>query len=100
MSKPIALLAGTFSGVAASAPIALVGNYNFNLTFGGGIATIRLERSYDDGANWKVASKPDLTAASFTADVDGVGLEPEQGVLYRWNCTAFTSGTPAYRLSR
>ncbi len=61
---------------------------------------MKLERSYDDGATWKVTSKPDLTAASFTVDVDGVGYEPEPGVLYRWDCTAFTSGTINARLSR
>jgi hypothetical protein len=99
MSNPIALRAGTFTGVANSAGVVLHGNYNFTLS-GSWVGTVALERSYDDGVTWVVTSKPDLTPASFTANIDGVGLEPEAGVLYRWRCSAYTSGTIEYRLSR
>lgn len=100
MSRPIALVSGTFGATGQSAAVELYGNYNFNLSFAGAVGTVRLERSYDGGSSWVVTTKPDLTAASFTADVDGVGFEPESNVLYRWNCTAYTSGTISYRLSR
>ncbi len=95
----IARISGSFAGTGSSPAIALRGKFNFSLA-GFGSATVRLERSFDGGSSWKVVSKPDLTAASFTADVDGVGEEPEIGLLYRFNCTAYTSGTVAYRISQ
>jgi hypothetical protein len=95
----IAKIVGSFAGTGASPGIALRGKFNFSLS-GFGTATVRLERSFDGGANWRIVSKPDLTAASFTADVDGVGGEPEIGLLYRFNCTAHSAGTIAYRISQ
>ncbi len=100
MSRPIALATNAFTAIAAGTPIEMVGHYNFNLSFGAAVGTVKLARSYDGGASWKIASKPDLTPASFTTDQDGVGYEPEAGVLYRWDCTAWTSGTINARLSR
>ena len=82
-------------------PFIQIGRYTLTATLSGfGTATVRLERSFDGGSSWKTVSKPDLTAASFTADVDGVGEEPEIGLLYRFNCTAFTAGPIAYRISQ
>ena len=95
----IARISGSFAGTGSSSAIALRGKFNFSLS-GFGTATVRLERSFDGGSSWRVVSKPDLTAASFTADVDGVGEEPEIGLLYRFNCTAFTAGPVAYRISQ
>lgn len=95
----IARISGSFAGTGASPAIALRGKFNFSLS-GFGSATVRLERSFDGGSSWKVVSKPDLSAASFTADVDGVGEEPEIGLVYRFNCTVHSSGTIAYRVSQ
>ncbi len=99
MSLPQALVSGTFTGTGQSAAIALRGKYNFSLS-GFGTATVKLERSFDGGSSWKVMSKPDFSAASFSADVEGVGEEPEAGMLYRFNCDAHSSGTIAYRISQ
>ena len=99
MSKPIALVAGTFTATGNGLSVPLYGNFNYTLS-GTWVGTVVLERSYDDGVSWVTTSKPDLTPASFTAVIDGVGLEPEAGVLYRWRCSVFTSGTIEYRLSR
>ena len=98
----IALLSGSFAGVANSAAIEIIGEFNFRLDFstGTGVGTVEVQRSFDGGATWQAIGKPDLSAASFTGNVDGGGKEVERGILYRLRCTAFTSGTIAYRLSR
>lgn len=62
-------------------------------------ATVQIERSFD-GSTWHAVSKDvDGTAASYTAGFSLVVAEPELGVRYRINCTAFTSGTINYRIS-
>lgn len=59
-----------------------------------------LERSFDDGSTWLKCSRDSAgTTASFTAPASVVVEEYEADVLYRWNCTAYTSGTISYRLS-
>ncbi len=67
-------------------------------------ATVQLERSFDGGLTWIVCNVGGTgTLAQYTgATVTPVSLtfaEPEQGVLYRWNCIAYTSGAPNYRIS-
>lgn len=65
------------------------------------IATVVLEKSFDGGANWvPVSEDSGGTANSFTAPCAVVVYEPETNILYRWNCTAFTSGTINYRISQ
>ena len=65
------------------------------------VATLVLEKSFDGGANYVPISKDSSgNANSYTAPC-AVGIyEPEHNVLYRWNCTAFTSGTINYRISQ
>ena len=67
-------------------------------------ATVQLERSFDGGKTWIVCNTSTWgTLAQFTgASVVPVSFsfaEPEFGVLYRWNCIAYSSGTINYRLS-
>ena len=57
-----------------------------------GVATIDLERSFDDEVTWKVVE-------SYTADTQKVAEEPEAGVSYRLTASAYTSGTIAFRLA-
>ncbi len=64
--------------------------------------TIRLERSFDGGTNWFVCGiGGDGTQAIWTTgtDVSFVAGEPERGMLYRLNCTVFTTGPIGYRMS-
>ena len=67
------------------------------------VGTIELERSFDGGATWIVCNiDGGGTLASFSAGTP-VSLtfgEPEKDVLYRLNCTAYTSGTINWRLSQ
>ena len=62
-------LTGTFTGTGQSSSIALGGAFNLSLS-GFGVATVDVERSFDEGVTW-------LSVDSFTADVEKVGNEPE-----------------------
>lgn len=64
-------------------------------------ATVQLEKSFDGGDNWVVVSKDASgNPASYTAPAALGVYEPEHNVLYRWNCTQYTSGTINYRISQ
>ncbi len=68
----------------------------------GAVGTVRVERSFDGGTTWVTAKAADGTAAIFTmvsTTVSVVCVEPEKGVAYRLNCSAYTSGTFNYRIS-
>lgn len=88
----IALVAGSFTGIAVSDTLELRGDFNLSLA-GFGTASVALQRSFDGGANWR-------TVDSFAGAAEMAGLEPESGMLYRLDCTDYTDGTIAYRLSR
>lgn len=96
-----AIITGSFTATGQSAwanvrpgpfRIALQGTFT---------ATARLELSFDGGTT-AIAVARDATGsnASYTAPMALTSTEYETGVLYRWNCTAFTSGTVNYRISQ
>lgn len=93
------LLTGSLSAAGASASIALYGRFNLTLS-GTFSATVQLQRSFDGGTTW-VERTIDTTgaAASFTAPVSLSLFEPERGVIYQLDVTAYTSGTVNFRLS-
>jgi hypothetical protein len=64
--------------------------YNMSVwgTFTG---TIQLQRSFDDGATWLVCKEA-------SGPYEGVGIEVEAQVQYRFEVTAHTSGTINFRL--
>ena len=84
---------GTGVGGADPAPLKDKLNVTVDFTTGSGIGTIQLQRSFNKGVKWYVME-------SYTADTSKIFDEPEHGVEYRLNCSAFTSGTIAGRLSR
>jgi hypothetical protein len=88
----VASVSGQFTGTGASSDVALYGKFNVSVQ-GFGSATVALQRSFDGGSTWN-------TVESYTSGTDKVGEEPEVGILYRLDCTAYSSGTIAYRLSR
>lgn len=92
MSDASKVLAGSFTATGQSASLDINGAFNISLS-GFGVGTVALERSFDNGTSW-------VSVESFTADAEKIGEEPEEGVRYRFNCSAYTSGTIAYRLSQ
>ncbi len=68
----------------------------FNASISGTfVATVTLQRSFDDGTTW-------VDVKSYTGPAEEVGNEPEASVLYRVGVKTgdFTSGTALVRLSR
>jgi len=93
---------GTFGATGQSNSIVLRGPFNLELR-GTFVATVSLERSFDGGSNWGNVTRNDGSANAFTAPVSLAVPGDESGeadVLYRLNCTAYTSGTVTYRISQ
>jgi hypothetical protein len=64
------------------------------------VGTFRIERSLDAGVTWAPMTSNGTGIASFTGPASEIlAAEPEWGAIYRWKCTAYTSGTGAVRLS-
>lgn len=83
---------GTFAATGVSAALPVIGGA-FNVSLAGTfVGTVVLQRSFDQGATWK-------DVVSWTAPVETSRTEIEDKVQYRYNCTAYTSGTVTYRLS-
>ncbi len=98
--EALEVLSGSFAATGQSAARAMAGDFNIALwgTFAG---TVAPERSFDGGTTWlPVAKDTSGAAASFTVPTSLSISEPEKGVLYRLNCTAYTSGSIGYRLSQ
>lgn len=98
-------LTGTFTATGQSPTFgSAAGCTNINITLTGtGVASIQLEKSFDTGATWSgiFAGGTQLYQWSYTGtNLSETAGETEKGVLYRLNCTAYTSGTINYRLSQ
>lgn len=66
-------------------------------------ATVQLERSFDGGNTFLVCNIGTGGTLAQWMGAGPIGLtfgEPEKNVLYRFNCTAYSSGTINYRISQ
>lgn len=81
-------VSGTFTGMGSSSGLKIGGRCPLSLS-GTWVATIKLQRSFDNGSNW-------LDVDTFSSNQECV--INGTGELYRLTCSAFTSGTVAYRL--
>lgn len=95
------IVTGTFSATGQSSSHAFYGTFNVFLY--GGTATIQLQRSYDGGVTWitcGIGGSGALASWDVTATnvISVVVSEPEIGMLYRLNCSAYTSAI-TYRMS-
>lgn len=105
-----AVVSGAFTGTGQSGLFTCWGPFNLLLYGNSGpngswAGTVRLERSFDGGTTWIVCGiggagqQASWTGVGANSDVSVVVGEPEKGVVYRLNCTAYGSGTINYRLS-
>lgn len=80
-------------------PIAMTGAYNATVS-GTFVAQLALERTFDGGATW--VPVPDGAGGTVVAagPTSLVLYEPEDGVLYRWRVSSFSSGSAVARVSR
>lgn len=94
------LITGSFAATGQSAVQPFLGYFNLSI-FGTFSGTVDLEKSFDNGANWLKASVNAAgDPARYSSAVSVVVFEPESQVLYRLNCTTYTSGTINYRVSQ
>lgn len=71
-----------------------VSGRHFNVSvYGTFVGTIAIQRSFDEGVTW-------MDAKVFTEPFEGIGIESEIQVQYRFNCTALSSGTAYCRLGQ
>lgn len=78
------------------------GMFNIALT-GAATAAVQLEKSFDNGQTWcgLYAAGTQLKQWNYAGThIAETAQEIEQGVIYRLNCTAYTAGPLAYRLSQ
>jgi len=102
---PSTAITGTFGATGQSASLCPKQgdyhhqSYSFNMSLWGTfVGTVQLERSFDNGTTWLPITALG-SSITFTAPASESFEEPEVGVIYRLNCTAYTSGTVNYRLS-
>lgn len=76
----------------------VAGNFNVSV-YGTFVGSVQLERSFDN-TNWLPITANGTQLYKWTAPASENAQETEEGVLYRLNCTAYTSGTISYRLSQ
>lgn len=99
MSTGYAKKIGTFTGTGQSGSVAIRGLANL-LISGTFVGMVKLQKSFD-GSSWHVVSRDSVgNEAAYTAPAALTFEEPEDGVLYRLDCTAYTSGTISYRISQ
>ena len=100
MSDP--RLSGNITGTGATSSVEVLGRANILIDFdtSPGAGTVVLERSFDDGSTFSAVSRNSTpAAATYTTTLNATIKETEKDVLYRFNCTAFTSGTIIFRIS-
>lgn len=99
------VITGSFTATGQSASFAPfsqpVPPRDFNVSLWGTFsATVQLERSLDNGSTWLPITAAGTQLYVWTTPASEVVEEPEASVIYRLNCTAFTSGTVNYRISQ
>lgn len=89
-----------FGAAVADAVLTPVyGSFNFSLLNTVFVGTVILEKSFDGGATFVPAKDANNNVVTLAAPGTFSCNEVEAGVLYRANCTAFTSGAPTSRIS-
>lgn len=94
-------ITGTFTGTGVSSGYSQIQGRAFNITLSGiFVGTVQLERSFDGGTTYFPLTSNGSATMVFTAPCSEQWIDDEKGVLYRLNCTAYTSGTVTYRISQ
>jgi hypothetical protein len=87
----MAILSGTLASATNSPSKAFMLKSDVSLS-GTWVGTVLLQRSFDDGTTW-------VTVGSFTANTEFLHENNSSNIIYRFNCTAYTSGTIVFRMS-
>lgn len=94
------IIGGNFAAVGQSPTFRIPQHrVDFNISvWGTFVGTVVVERSFDGGTTW-LPKWPDAVY-SISSTITFADGEPEEGVSYRLNCTAYTSGAINYRVSQ
>ena len=84
-------VSGTFGATGVSTSHYILRQFNVDISGIAGGSIVELQRSYDQGSTW-------FTSDTFTQDISSNAVEVEKGVIYRFECTVYGSGTVIYRL--
>ncbi len=91
---------GNFTATGRSATFGPIPGRGFNITLSGTfVATVILERSFDQGATWYPLTGSGYPIYNWTAAASEMAVEDETDVIYSLRCV-WTSGTAAYRISQ
>lgn len=94
-------VAGTFVATGTSSSFAPLPGRSFNVSLWGTfVGSVTLKRSFDGGTTWLPITALGSALYSWSGPVSEQTQEDESGVLYRLECTAYTSGTVNYRVSQ
>lgn len=99
------VVTGAFSGTGQSLGGTFWGAFNlaiWNTGLGASNSTVQLEKTFDGGTTWLPAGIGGAGQQAVYVNVGALAIvvsEPEKGVSYRLNCTAYVSGTLNYRMS-
>lgn len=93
-----AYLLANLTAAGSTTSIFVNGNFNASLT-GTFVATMQLERSFDGGVTFQPLTAGG-TPITYTTIMSESFYEPEIDALYRWRCTAYTSGTITCRIGK
>lgn len=92
---------GTFTGTGRSASFTPRQGAAFNVSLWGTfVATVQMERSFDNGVTWLPLTAAGTQMYVWTGPASEIAAEPMPGVLYSLRCTAFTSGTVNYLMGQ
>ena len=91
---------GGFTATGQSASFAPKAGRPFNVRVSAVDGTVQLERQLPGEGGFTAVTDNMGTPLAWTAAVNCSFSEPETGVNYRLNCTAYTSGTITYRISQ
>ena len=89
------LCSGSFSGTGTSATFPDGTPFGIQIS-GTFVGTVVLERSLDDGVTWLQPTLGTGFSSQWTAPASQDFSVTEFGNLYRFRCTAYTSGTINY----
>ncbi len=95
---------GTFTATGQSSALGVAIKGKFNALLSGGVGTVVLQKSFDEGVTFfNVTDRGgNLVEHVMVSDVQiNESLEEvESNIRYRFDCTAFTSGTITFRISQ